>query len=42
MQFTEQQYVKIHNILVMHTYPKEQLGFFTMDDLIKLIEKALS
>jgi hypothetical protein len=38
---TEEQKQKISNILSVHTYPKEQFGFFTMKDLIELIEKAL-
>ncbi len=41
MQLTDEQRIKIAQILEHHTYPKEQLGFFTMDDLINLIEKTL-
>lgn len=42
MTFTLDERIKIHNILAQHTYPKEQLGFFTMDDLIDLIQKAIN
>lgn len=41
MLFTLDQRIRIHNILALHTYPQEQLGFFTRDDLIDLIQKAL-
>lgn len=42
MIFTQEQRQRIWEILASHTYPQEQLGFFSMDDLINLIEKALS
>lgn len=42
MTLTPEQKLKLAKILENYTYPKEQLGFFTMDDLITLIEDALS
>ena len=42
MKFTELQRKKIGAILAFHTYPKEQFGFFTMNDLINLIESLLT
>lgn len=41
MQLNEKEQERIWEILAKHTYPKEQLGFFTMHDLIKLIGDAL-
>ena len=41
MLFTLEQKARLEQILIRHTYPKEQFGFFTMDQLIKLIEEAL-
>lgn len=38
---TNTQKIKIALILEQHTYPREQSGFFTMNDLIQLIENAL-
>jgi len=42
MKITETQKIKISQILEQHTYPKEQLGFFTINDLINLIEVVLN
>lgn len=41
MQLTDEQKLRIAIVLEQNTYPKEQFGFFSMDDLIKLIEKAI-
>ena len=41
MALTQEQRQRIWEILAPHTYPQEQFGFFSMDDLINLIERAL-
>lgn len=42
VMFTEQQYYAIKEILIRYTMPKDQLGFESLDDIIRMIDNALN
>lgn len=42
VMLTEQQYYAIKEILIRYTMPKDQLGFESLDDIIRMIDNALN